>query len=161
MDEKNNREAEDTWPSVETAYEFVRPCYDWAQSRLDAIDSRIQTLLAFAASITTVIPVFVTSVMQAPNFKSTWFFLALATFLAIAVVGIIARSCGGLKLVSPQKLYEGWLHYSEWEFKKNAIYWAGQHFESNRSIINTKAILANIMMILFFVQGLFWFLWVV
>ena len=43
---------EATWPSVNLAYEFVKPSYDWAIHRLNAVDSRIQTFLAFSSTLT-------------------------------------------------------------------------------------------------------------
>jgi hypothetical protein len=139
-DPKEQAEApEATWPGVHLAYEFVGLSYAWILQRLDAIDSRIQTLQAFAASVTLAAPILAASVIKDVDFRSPWFILALCVFVALVVVGAAARASGSVKLISPQVLYDQWLHYPEWEFKKNAVYWAGQHFDANRSLVNNKA----------------------
>lgn len=110
------------WPSVDLAYGFVLPSYQWAQQRLDAVDSRIQTLQAFAASITVAAPVFAAAIVTDIQFGSIWFVLALCAFGITVVAGAIARAWGTVQIISPQRLYQAWLHLSEWEFKKNAVY---------------------------------------
>lgn len=138
-DAKQQTEAsEATWPGVDIAYDFVSSSYAWILQRLDAIDSRIQTLQAFAASVTLAAPILAASVIKDVDFRSPWFILALFVFITVVVVGAAARVWGSVKLISPQVLYDQWLHYSEWEFKKNAVYWAGQHFDANRSLVNNK-----------------------
>lgn len=131
--------SEVTWPGVHLAYDFVSLSYPWILQRLDAVDSRIQTLQAFAASVTLAAPLLAASVVEDVDFRSPCFGLALAAFVAVVVLGAVARVWGNVKLISPQVLYDDWLHYSEWEFKKNAIYFAGQHFETNRSLVNNKS----------------------
>ncbi|KKN05538.1 hypothetical protein LCGC14_1086240 [marine sediment metagenome] len=44
------------WPGVEEAYAFVLPSYQWMVTRLEAADSRIQTLLAFIATVSLAMP---------------------------------------------------------------------------------------------------------
>ena len=119
MEDKEKENLEAKWPAVDLAYEFVRPSYDWVQRRLEAVDNRVQMLMAFAASITLAIPVLAVSAIEEPDFKSVWVFLALANFAVAVVVGAVARLWGGLILVSPKELYQKWLHYSEWEFNPN------------------------------------------
>ncbi len=40
------------YPSVDLAYPFAISAYDLAQKRLDAMESRLQTLIGFAATAT-------------------------------------------------------------------------------------------------------------
>jgi len=63
--------------------------------------------------------------------------------------------------MSPANLYEKWRHYSEWEFKKNAMYWAGQHFEANVSRINIMGWLLTSMTFLFALEVIFLLIWAI
>ena len=151
---------EDDWPSVQWAYEFVKPSYDWLQNRFDAVNRRIEFLLTFSSSITLATPVFIKALFTDVNFGSLWFKFAIGIFILTAAVGVWGRIYGGLKLVSLQKLYNEWLDYSEWEFKKNAIYFAGEHFEYNRIQINRKANFSIIMSILLILEVVFIVIWI-
>jgi hypothetical protein len=155
-----NEKPEDKWPSVHLAYEFVKPSYDWLQKRLDAVNARIEFLLTFSSSVTIAAPIFVKALYADVNFWSSWFIATLCIFVVIALVGLIGRMSGGLKLVSPQKLYDQWLNWSEWEFKKNAIYWAGKHFEYNASLVRRKANFAIGMSVLLVLEVVFIVTWV-
>ena len=148
------------WPGVSLAYDFVLPSYQWAQDRLDAVDSRIQTLQAFAASITAAAPILAAAIVKNIEFDSVWFALALVAFGLTVVTGAIARAWGSVTIVSPKHLYNHWLNFSEWDFKKNAIYFAGQHLETNRTLINRKAKVAGGMTVLFLLETVFLLVWV-
>jgi hypothetical protein len=155
-----NKEAEDKWPSVNLAYEFVKPSYDWLQNRLDAVNDRIEFLLTFSSSVTIAVPVFVKALFDDVHFGSFWFMAAIGIFVLIAIIGTLGRISSGLKLISPQKLYAEWLSWSEWEFKKNAIYWAGEHFKYNASLVNKKANFALLMSAFLVIEIVFIVIWV-
>ena len=72
------------YPSVDLAYEFVKPSYDWMLNRFQAIDSKIQGLLTFATAITAAIPVFAKAIHV--NFSSAWFYAAIITYVLFAVL---------------------------------------------------------------------------
>ena len=129
---------EQQWPSVDLAYELVIPSYSWLQQRLDAVDSRIQTLQAFTATVTLGAPVLAAAIAKDINLRSPLFLVAVAIFVGIVIAGAIARVWGNIRLISPKKIYAGWLHHSEWEFKRRAIYFAGEDYAANRSLINAK-----------------------
>ena len=76
--------------------------------------------------------------MEKVSFGSVWFVAALAVALVNLVVGMVARTSGGIKLMSLQTVCEDWLHHSEWEFKQLSVYWAGRHFEHNTNVVNKK-----------------------
>lgn len=160
MGNKVNDE-ESKYPSVSLAYEFVKPSYDWLQNRLDAVNGRIEFLLTFSSSITIATPVFVKALFRDISFGSCWFVSAIVVFGLITLVGFMGRTSSGLKLISPQKLYnKNWLGWSEWEFKKNAIYWAGKHFQHNALLINKKANFGIAMTILLAMEVVLIILWV-
>ena len=58
----------------------------------------------------------------------------------LAITGTVMRVRGELVVVNPAKLYDGWLRYTEWEFQKTALYWAGKHAEQNAKLINEKSL---------------------
>lgn len=154
------KKPEEEWPSVDLAYEYVQWSYDSVLRRLDAVDGRIQTLLVFAATFTTGLPIFSRSVLPQLQISSIWLLLALATFVGIAFIGILSRSFGAVTLLNVKRIYDEWLGYSPWEFKKNAVYWAGQHFESNRSLVNAKGWMANVVTGLLVVEVLLLVAWI-
>jgi hypothetical protein len=157
--EKETNEIEAQYPSVELAYGLVKASYDWLLNRLDAVNSRIEFLLTFVASITVAAPVFVKVVFNDITFGAL-FYAAIGVFSFSAIVGIAGRMYSGLKLISPEKVYNKWLMWSEWEFKKNALYWAGQDFNHNASLVNRKANFAIAMSLLLIVGVLLLVLWV-
>ena len=150
-----------TWPGVHIAYDFVPWSYTWILQRLDAVDSRMQTLQAFAATITLGAPILAASVVKDVDFRSAWFALALVAFVAVIVIGAVARAWGSVTLITPKVLYDKWLDYPEWEFKKNAIYVAGQHFEANRSLVNRKGWAGLAMTLLLLLEVAFLLAWMV
>ena len=61
------------WPGVDLAYDLAKMSYGWALQRVDALDARIQSMQAFAASITVAFPVIVASLTEDVDFGSMWF----------------------------------------------------------------------------------------
>ena len=157
---KTTQSVENSWPSVGLAYDFVKPSYEWLQNRLDAVNSRIEFILTLSSSLTIAAPVFVKALFTDIYFGSCWFVAAIVVFIFTALIGLIGRTFSGLKLISPQKLYDGWLGWSEWEFKKNAIYWAGKHFQFNASLVNKKANFGIAMTTLLVIEVILIVLWV-
>lgn len=156
MDDK----LEDKFPSVNLAYEFVKPSYDWLQNRFDAVNSRIEFLLTFTSSITLATPIFVGTLFPTVDFVSLWFMLAMGVFILTSIAGIWGRMYGGMKLVNVKKLYDEWLEDSEWEFKRDSIYFAGKHFDYNHKQVNTKANFGLTMTILFVIEIIFLLVWI-
>ncbi len=93
--------------------------------------------------------------------SSPWFLLAIALFLAIIAGGVLTRTLGaGIVLLNPRDLYYGWLGFEPWEFKKNAIYWAGEHFDRNRRALDQRARVVHILTVLFVLELLCLIVWV-
>jgi hypothetical protein len=149
---------EERYPGVNPAYGIAISSYDNLVKRLDAYDGRIQTILAFAASTTAVVP----SVANARglHFRSVWLYLSLAAFALTLFLGTYARLTGTVRLLNPSTLYEKWLHFSEWEFKKNFIYFAGKDFEANKALIEKKWKLSVAVSCLFFLEAVLLVVWV-
>lgn len=60
-------------------------------------------------------------------------------------LGLFARLYGFVILITPQKLFKHFLHLSEWEFKKDLIYHAGEHYAHNNKLLTRRANLLNLM----------------
>ena len=150
---------EERWPGVYPAYDFVRASYDWMVHRLNAVESRIQTLMMFSASFTVTGPVLVALLAEEASLKSGWFVAAVALALLNLLIGAVARAYGGLKLLGVQRIYEEWLERTDWEFKRSAVYWAGSHFERNSDLVNRKSKAVTAMTLAFILEAAFMLVW--
>lgn len=134
-------------PSVEIAYPIALEAYETAVKRFDAVDSKLNTLVTFAVTVSLAVPV----LAQAKNlsFRSTWFTVAALAFTAGIGVATYARIVGNLMLLSPRVLYDQFLDLEPWQFKRHMIDWAGENWEHNKTLINRNGTLAAIAAILF------------
>ena len=143
---------ETKWPSVDLAYAFVLPSYQMMSSRFEAADGRLSALLTFAASVNLGAPVFAKAVGGTDvSFKAPWFIGAVSLFAVVVVVGLWGRVKGRITLPNPMVHYTKNLKDSRWEFQKNAIYFAGKHFEQNERAVafkgNTAIALTSILIV--------------
>jgi hypothetical protein len=76
----------------------------------------------------------------------------MAIFILTVVVGLTGRVKGSLTLPDPMVHFRTSLHETEWTFKKNAIYFAGKHFDSNARAIRTKGNLSIAITLLLVVE---------
>jgi hypothetical protein len=148
-----------SFPSVELAYPMAVASYDLAQKRLDVVEGRLQTLLAFTVPVTI-------AVISAVNgkgvpFTSLWFIAAMGLcFLGLAL-GIHARLADKIIVIDPGVLSQNWLHFSEWQFKRNVIYLSGEHFEKNARVIARKGRYTSFTAIIFLLEAICLGAWVV
>lgn len=148
---------EQTFPSVELAYPIAIASYELAQKRLDIIDSRLQTVIASGTTVSLAIPVLASA--KGLSFSSLWFIAAVCVFFSAVILGTLARITGNIIVLNPARIYKDWLGFSEWEFKKNLIFFAGQHFESNRNLAKKRGWLTTITVALFIIEGLLLSVW--
>ena len=152
-------ELKKSFPAVEFVYPLAIASYEVMQKRLDALDGRLQTLLTFIVSVSLAIPVVASN--KGLSFRSGWFIAAICAFFASVGVGTYARLCKKLVVIDPGQLFTDYLDMSEWEFKKDTIYWAGVNFKANQEMIDWKAKLANITAMLFILEAVLVAAWVV
>lgn len=150
----------DLYPGVEHAYALIAPSHDWITARLEAIDSRLDSILNLVATVTIAAPVLAGAIQEEPDFGSPWFVGAMSIFAVIVLLGVIVRTFGQVMTFSPSELYAKYLHYAEWEFKKNLIYWGGQNFDANRRLVGHRAFIANVMVIGFLAEAVCLVVWV-
>jgi len=152
-------EGRDKWPAVDRAYDFVLPSYQLLATRFEAADTRISALLTLTSTLTIAVPIFAKNVQPGISFASPYFLLGMMFFLLSSVLGIIGRVSGGVMLPDPMVFYNENLQESEWEFKKNQIYWAGENFFTNAQAIRQKGNVATAMTIGLLVEVLAFAAW--
>ncbi len=141
------------WPGVEEAYAFVLPSYQWMVTRLEAADSRIQTLLAFIATVSLAMPTLLGASLD--QLAVRW---ALALGALAIVVGLVSRLLGGVMVVSPDVLWKKWTRRPEWKFKSRMLYYSAQHFRHNKKTGRRKNLAALLMTALFLAEVLLFLL---
>ena len=104
--EENNAilSPEQQYPGVDLAYDLTVNSCESIIKRIDVMDGRLQTILAFAATTTAVVPGVANS--RGLTFRSNWLYAALGIFIVQLLVGTIARSFGTIKLVRPDVLWD-------------------------------------------------------
>jgi hypothetical protein len=152
---------ENQWPAVETAYDFVVPSYQLLVSRFEAADTRLTSLLTLVATFALGAPVFAKNVRESLAFDSSWFIFAMLCAVLAIACGVWGRMYGSLILVDPGVLYRESLHESQWEFKKNAIVYAGQHFQRNATTIEFKGLLSDGVVMFFILEMACFIVWFV
>lgn len=156
MAEQPASDSSQQYPGTDLAYAIAIESYTRAESRWDAVHQRVDTLLALVTTVTVAAPIVATALLKSPEFTSPLLIAAGGVYLAILLGAVTVRSAGSLRQLSPQLLYEGWLHLDEGEFKRRLIYWAGIHADDARKKTYLKAFAATLLAVLFLMEiGLF------
>lgn len=143
---------EKKYPGVDLAYPLALESYEWAAKRFDTLDSRIQTILGLGISLTLAVPIALSALKLSINGR--WFVAAAVLFVLALSLGTYARLMGKLTVITPEMLYQKWLHLSDWEFKKNLIFFAGEHFNKNRNLLEKRHRFAAAATFIFFLEVL-------
>jgi len=151
---------DEIYPAVELAYQFVIPSYQMVASRFEAADGRLTALLTMVSSLTLAAPIFAKAVNPNISFSSGWFVAGMVCFSLSIVAGLAGRLRGVLTLPNPAHQYDKTLHLSQWEFRQQAIYFAGQHFNKNIAAISVKGRTAFVLTALFSVEIALLVVWV-
>ena len=139
------------YPSVHLAYPVAIEAYEWAVRRLDALDSRIQTILTLGASLTIAAPVALAALDINP--RPIWILAAMGLFLIALFTGTHARLTGELVLLSPKTLHDEWLSFDEETFKRYLVFFSGKHLEKNRRLIMKRHKLLVAVTLLLFLEA--------
>jgi hypothetical protein len=153
------RTPKDDWPAVDRAYDFVLPSYQWLLTRFEAADTRLTTLINLATSLTLAVPLFAKAIRPEISFTSRWFLGGILLFVLAVVAGLVGRLRGELWLPHPTEIYNRNLRADEWTFKKNALYFAGEHFAHNAKQIDAKARSAVLVAVLLALEVLLLVRW--
>lgn len=137
---------EETYPSIDLAYDIAVESYKTGVERLDSIDARIQTLTVFTVSV---IAVVVSATAGRLSFRSCWFYAAVLLLLLSIAASLYARWTGDIWLLKPSEFHDKWLHKSPAQFKTDLIYWSGCDFLDNMKLVEDKWRLSLFAIILF------------
>ena len=119
-----------------------------------SIDSSIMLMLSLAVSATLMFPI-ATGALGLELHKG-WLVGALAVFVMIMLIGIWGRFFRtGFAVAHPGKMYKNDLHLSHWEFKKQAVYRAGNNLNKNTKLAVEKMVMARAMALLLILEVLF------
>src|SRR5437762_131563 len=102
-----NEELEKAYPAVELAYPIAVAAYDVSLRRLDGMDGRLQTILAFIVAVSAAVPPLAAS--RGIHFRSLWFYAGLGIFILSVLIGTWARLAGAPKVLNPRKAFNHWL----------------------------------------------------
>jgi hypothetical protein len=155
-----NLTLEDQFPSVPLAYEIALNSYDVLIRRIDSIDGRLQTVLAFFGSSTVAVLGIVAG--RKLDFHSKWFYAAIGLMMLAIILTAIARLEGAVKVIDPSKLNsDEWLASSEWEFKNLIVQAAAQAFQVNNRLITRKWRTAIAVIVIFSLGAMCLAVWVI
>ena len=149
---------EEQYPGVDLAYDLTVDSCESIIKRIDVMDGRLQTILAFAATTTAVVPSVANS--RGLTFRSNWLYAALGIFIVQLLVGTIARSFGTIKLIRPDVVWNRWLDKDPWLFKKDFIAFGRKHFDHNADLLRRRWRLLLVISFLFFIEVLLLVVWV-
>lgn len=135
------------FPSVELAYPIAINAYELALKRLDTMDGRLQTIVAFAVSVFGGFVSFASG--SKILFGSCWFVIATLSCVSAAGLGVYGRLSGDVRMLKPTNLFVGWLSNEPWEFQKDMIYHAGKAFDENMNLVTKKWRISVYVTILF------------
>ena len=145
MTEETKEQTSDS--SLELAYGYVFHSYEWMLRRVEAVESRIQNFLIFAATVTAGVPIAVVSLNGDSAMLNVWWSLiaGLAFILFGVVVGIslVARQHGAIHFPNVGNLSEYWKTISQEKFRRMAIEESGRHHNENSDLVNKKSNLAD------------------
>lgn len=143
---------------LDRAYDFVQPSYQWALTRFEANNTRLQNLLTAITSVSLAVPALAGALNEALSFDNAWFKLAGIAFLLAVAAGFYGRQAGAVCLADPREL-RAWLTLSDAQFKHDALYWAGEHLARSTAAIKRKWRCATFALALFVVEVALLLVW--
>src|SRR5260370_42163935 len=120
MSEESEEELEKKFPSVELVYPLAVASYDLAQKRLDVVEGRLQTLLAFVPPVT----IAVIAAARSVPFASWWFVAAMVSCLFGLAGGGSSRLAHKITGGDPSGVFGKRLHFFHGPFERNVIFFS-------------------------------------
>ena len=133
---------EEKYPSVKLAYQLAIDSYEELRRSRDSIHKFLNSLLSIALSLLLAVPLVGKAFDLTPkSCDKACLYAVIGVFvfaLAVCLCGLVGRLKYKVPMIDPRKLFKNKLHLSEWEFKKDMIYEAGQAFDSSSSSLENK-----------------------
>ena len=151
----------DEFPGLDLAYERAMASYQEIAARDAATGQRIDGLLTLTSTVTLAAPLVVAATGAAPAWQSPFLVAVACLFAAVLVLGVAGRGLAGSpRPVDPTDLYAEWIDLDETDFKLEAVYWAGEHFEHGMRVVWRKSLIAHAMTALFIVEIVMLLAWI-
>ena len=151
---------ENAYKSVNLAYDIAVDSYDVLVKRLEAMDGRLQTMLALFASST--VAVLAIAANRKLDFHSKWFYWAVGLMALALITTTLARLYGTIDVLDPSKLNTNkWLACSEWEFKNLIIQAAAEAFTKNKTLLDEKWTYSIVVIFIFSLGAACLAMWVI
>ena len=154
-------ELHEEFPGLGLAYDRAMASYQEIAARDAATGQRIDGLLTLTSTVTLAAPLVVAATGTVPPLQSSLLVAVAALFATVLVLGVAGRGfVGSPKSVNPADLYEAWIDLDEIEFKLEAVYWAGEHFEHGMRVVWRKSLIAHAMTALFIIEIVALLVWI-
>ena len=153
------------YPSLDLAYEYIIPLHDWAMRRLESAERRIDNLITFVIAFTSAFGAGVIAIMGlfkiVPNLFQTYAVVgAIILFILTLGIGIYTRQMGSVPLFDLKDLHSKRITEPPEQFRKSALYSAGNNIAAITSLVEKKTKFANVMLLLFLIEVIGAAIWV-
>ena len=149
----------DEFPSLDLAYEFIIPSYDWALRRLDAVERRIESLIVIVTATTGTAILGVIALAQKTGLDfslcrwEVWVgLLAFLCFVLSMALGFYARHLGRVTFLDPA--FFGTISETPAVFRWNAVQDASEDLRKHADLVARKSRWADWVLIPFIVEVL-------
>lgn len=149
------------FPAVNLVYDITLKSYEIHENRLNEVNGGLERLITWISSITIGAIALIKGTIPQIDLHDNLLYIALVLFLISIVIGIIARFSGFLQLISPAKLKEKWLGFSEYEFKIKMIVKSAEYYTENLRLINIKGLAITIVSWIFLGEMLMILIWII
>lgn len=123
----------DAWPSVPLAYEAAEKSRELMVARVDLAAQRAQSIMVSGLAIV----VFAAQVRAQP-LEGTQALAAWTSFIAATAAALAGQWWGTVSIREPRVLFDRWLTKSEWEFRKDAIFFAAGAVERMTEVCDIR-----------------------
>lgn len=122
--------------TLDLSYDIAILAYETARLRLDEVNRFFNVIASTSLSLALSVPILV-RVLGIEKF-TIWCFGALSLFCVSYILCAIGRLWGRLIFLHPKTLNESYQDMDERPFKKEILYWSGEHCTKNLKLIETK-----------------------
>lgn len=157
-EEKSNKEK---FPSVDLGYDVAMGSYRTTFQRFDIIKNGIDRTLTWMLSFNLGLIVILADKSEKVQFHSWWFYSAILLFFIAFIMGMSAKVKKLKAIRSPKVIFEKWLKKTEWQFKKDSIFFAGQNYDTNKRINDYNGIISDCIIGLFMLEIILLALWII
>jgi hypothetical protein len=148
------------YPSLDLAYQYVLPSYEWAMRRSDMLEQRLQDAMMLITTVTVAVPIVGKAILAQIDLLSIWSLSAALVYGFAVGAGIWGRAQGSLAIVDPERLLYDRIVLTRDDFRTDALRFAGRHLRHNNKTISRRHSALLLMTGLFAVEVVLIVVWV-